>query len=122
MISKVPDILSSISSEVITFFTLGVLYGLKRLWSFFYNLFKKDRDLRDEARIEKHTTPIKEEVAKHSVDLLELKDSQNKVYEKLREVNHGIKNKNAAEEGTMSAVLDLVSRLDEKMDNNNKNK
>ena len=122
MISKVPDILSSISSEVITFFTLGILYGLKRLWSFFYNLFKKDRDSRDEARIEKHTNPIKEEVAKHSVDLEELKDSQSKVYEKLREVNHGIKNKNAAEESTMSMVLDLVSSLDEKMDNNNKNK
>ncbi len=120
--SRVPDILSSISSEVITFFTLGILYGLKRLWSFFYNLFKKDRDLRDEARIEKHTNPIKEEVAKHSVDLEELKDSQNKVYQKLREVNHGIKNKNAAEESTMSILLDVASKLDEKLGNDNKNK
>lgn len=116
------QLLTNVSFEVVTFIALGALYGIKKLLTFFYKLLKKDQDLKDEERIQKHTNPIKEEVAKHSIDLLELKDSQNKVYEKLREVNHGIKNKNAAEEGTMSVLLDVVSRLDEKMDNSNKNK
>jgi hypothetical protein len=133
-VTKLPEFIYNSIGEIITFLIIGLVYGGKKLYCYFYDLVKKSRASDLESKIKLHTDPIMKATQENSKGISELKSyiktsfsDDGVVGKRLKHTHHDIKDISAKEEGVLTVLMDQLldnskkmDALNEKIDNNKK--